>query len=317
MQSHHKRQSSVSPKKLRASFAEALAVWQQASDINHNHNHASMGSRSGPGPVQMSRPPPPLATRMPLARPPPMERVRSSLNLLKTFTNTDTDKCGEQPEYDTHLDEPRPPEPSPELAHRLQKLNELFARAASEVAKARSDISSRRSKLFETVDPVLLVLKLLPQELSNVHKCVKQALTWDFLTSESKTSFETDAYTICREICFALPHLAITERNESLDANFGQKLPYVATSEQFEQFRAFVMKVTPDRIKKALDEAFELDCNLKRALEGVEMCLRNLTKTRVRYKRLLYEAMDTALMCDEAQKKSGVAMDILLHPAWN
>ena len=300
-----RRESSLSPKKLRDSFAKALEVWQ-ANDMNN-----SVASRA-PVPMQRGHPPPPLQQR-PIMQ--SMQRVKSSFNLFSGLKGANEEDQQQQPSTDHDL--PRAPASSPELLQRLQILNGNFAQAASQVAKAKSDISSRRSTLFETVDPILLVLQLLPQELSNVHKCVKQALMWNFLTDESKSSFEADANTICREVCFALPHLAITERNESLEPACARKIAYRATAEDWAGLQNLAMTTSPEMLKVALQKAFRLESNLQRALEGVGMCLRNLTKTRIRYKKLLYEAMDIALMTDEAQKKSGVAMNVLLHPSWN
>lgn len=243
-----------------------------------------------------------------------MKKVHSSLTLFKAAS---TSKTLQQANDQNDL--PRPPAPNGEMQTRLQKLDQIFATAKTEVETSRTDILTRRSKLFESVDPVLLVLKLLPQELSNIHTCVKQALSWDFLTDESKASFEIDVQTICREISFALQHFTIAERNESLDARYADKLAYRASEKDLHELQRLVMAESSDSgemLKMALRGMFPLESNLQRAVEGVEMCLRSLTKTRIRYKRLLYEAMDNAIMVDETLKKGGVAMSVLLHPSW-
>lgn len=303
-----KRSSSLSPNNFRNSLADGLAIWQASGVAN------GMTTR----PLHMQSTPylPPARQAPSVPHTPSMEetkKVGSSFSLLDLFRRSNKDHQTE----DQNVDLPRPPKPTQAMQERLDALDVLFASAAGDTAKCRKQVLSRRSKLFESVDPVLLVLKLLPQELSNVHKCVKQALAWDFLTDLSKASFETDVNTIIKELSFSLQHLNITEKNESLHPEHSKKLAYNATEQHFEEWQHMASHETTETLKKALRQMYALGDNLQRAVEGVEMCLRNLTKTRIRYKRLLYEAMEVALARDEAQKKSGVTMDTLLHPAWN
>ena len=215
------------------------------------------------------------------------------------------------------VDIPRPPIPSDKMQDRLQRIDVAVAKAARHIAKSRKDIQSRRSPLFESLDPILLVLKLLPQELSNVHKCVKQALTWDFLTDESKARFEAELYATCKKINFDLPHLSMMENNEAVHPDHGMKLIYRASQENFEEFSDFVISHSAEEVKRKLSKDLAVEPELQQALQDVQQDLRNLTKIRIRYKRLLYEAMDNAVMRDESTRGSGVAMDVLLHPWWN
>jgi hypothetical protein len=246
-----------------------------------------------------------------------MKKVGSSLSLFTAKLKGTNEVIQPERHHDEH-DRPCPPPPTADTEVHLKQLEHTFSSAFDEVNKARKEILNRRSNLFESVDSVLLVLKLLPQELQNVQNCVSQALSWNFLTDESKQAFETNVASVCHEISFALPHLAITERNESLDAQHSTKLTYRATAAEYTEWHKLVVNAKDDEsIKAAIREVLPLEPMLQSAVEGAETCLRNLTKIRVRYKMLLYQAMGQQLVVDEREKKGGVTMSALLHPYWN
>jgi hypothetical protein len=142
-------------------LATALATWQ----TQQHSDSSNMASRSI---VRLRAPTVPLAT---------MQRARSSLDLFDahTFHRSATNDTFQQPE-----DTPCPPKPRKGLADRIKKLDEHLEKAQGEIKEPIRAMHSRRSKLSESVDPVLLPLKLLPQELANVHTCLKQALQMGF-----------------------------------------------------------------------------------------------------------------------------------------
>jgi hypothetical protein len=95
------------------------------------------------------------------------------------------------------------------------------------------------------------------------------------------------------------------------------KLIYRASQKDLEEFSDFAISHSAEEVKRKLSKDLAVEPELQRALQDVQEDLRKLTKIRIRYKRLLYEAMENSVMRDESTRGSGVAMDVLLHPWWN
>ncbi|KIW01926.1 uncharacterized protein PV09_06767 [Verruconis gallopava] len=213
-------------------------------------------------------------------------------------------------------DTPRPPKIGEDVAMRLIQVNRVVAATERDLHRAKLDIYSRRSALFESIDPVLLPLKLLPEELRNVHACIRQALEWNYLSCQEKEVLEAAFREACAEVSFAVQNVAFEEQNYFLGHK--NELIYSATEEDRRRWQSVILNMADvDDLKALVAQMFPLGEQLKSEVQRLGAALQGLTKLRIRCKKLLYEAMEEAMQMDEALGKTGITMNVLLHPWWN